>query len=251
MEFVWTAKAAALLALMLAAPAIAQSQESDNGTDPTKLRRTFWTSYEHMDLSSDASRGTFKLMYEAPISPKTSLRLTLPVVGFDAPGIESGSDVGDIALRATHLLSVTRERGIVLQGELIGDTAGRAELGYGATVVKATAIYAKFLEGGRIFAPAISHTQSIGGDRQTRETTIDFYYVPKLPDPAWYMTVDPAIISDWENDRVYSSVAVTAGRAVGKVGGGVAQVYLKPGIFIGNDRPADWSFEVGFRVIGF
>lgn len=238
-------------ALATTSPLLAQQEAADNGTDPTKLRRTFWTSYEHMDLSNDASRGTFKLMYETPMSQKTSLRLTLPAVAIDAPGVDSGMELGDVALRVTHLLSVTRDRGIVLQGEIFADTAGRPELGYGTTVLKGTVIYAKFLQGRQIFAPAVSHAQSVGGDRQIRETTVDFYYVPKLPDPAWYMTVDPAIISDWENDRLYSSIAVTTGRAVGKIGGGVAQVYLKPSVLIGGDRPADWAIEAGFRVIGF
>lgn len=244
-------RVAMTLAVMLIPALMAQAAEVDNGTDPTKLRRTFWTSYEHMELNGDASRSTFKLMYEAPVTEKTSLRVTLPGVGFDAPGIDSGMEQGDFALRATHILSVTPQRGVVLQGEIFANTAGRPELGYDTTVLKGTVIYAKFLEGGRIFAPAVSHAQSLGGDRQIRETTVDFYYVPKLPDPAWYMTVDPAIINDWENDKTYASFAVTTGRAVGKIGGGVAQVYLKPGIFIGNDRPADWALEAGFRVLGF
>ena len=251
MKWNWLAASLSIgLAMVAPFPSGAQTAP-DNGTDPTRLRRTIWTSYEHLDLGFDASRGTLKLMYEAPVSAKTALRLTLPGVSFDAPGGNQHLDFGDVSLRATHLLSVNPERGIVLQGEVYADTAAHAGSGYGSAVLKGTVIYAKFLQGGRIFAPALSHVQSINGDNQVRETTIDFYYVPKLPDPNWYMTVDPAIVSDWEQDRTYANIAVTTGRTVGKIGGGAAQIYLKPAIFIGTDRPADWSLETGLRVIGF
>lgn len=227
------------------------AQEADNGTDPTKLRRMLWGSYEFMDVGQEISRRTAKLMFENPITDKTSLRVTVPVVGFNTPGPNAHAALGDIALRATHLLSVTRERGIVLQGEVFADSAARRELGNGTTVLKGTVIYAKFLEGGQIFAPAFSHAQSINGDNQMRETTADFYFVPRLKNPAWYMTIDPAVIQNWEEDRTYASIAVTTGRAVGQIAGGLAQVYLKPNVFIGGERPADWSIEAGFRVIGF
>lgn len=170
---------------------------------------------------------------------------------FDAPGLSHRSGFGDASLRVTHLLDVNHSRGLVLQGEVFADTAERRELGYGTTVFKGTMIYAKFLEGGAIFAPALNHAQSISGYRQVREITADFYYVPKLPNPAWYMTIDPAIVRNWETEATYASLAVTTGLAVGKIAGGLAQVYVKPSILAGADRPADWSVEVGFRVIGF
>lgn len=230
---------------------VSHAEGTDNGTDPTKLRRMSWTSYEHLDMGHDVTRGTLKMMYESPVGAKTSLRLTLPVVGFDAPGVSDSYDLGDIALRATYILDVNRQRGLVLQGEIFGDTADRPLLGYDAVVLKATGIYAKFLPGGQIFAPALSHAEAVDGDGKISETTADFYYVPKLPNPAWYMTVDPALIKNWETEAFYGSLAVTTGRAVGKVGTGVAQAYLKPSILIGNERPADWGIEAGFRIIGF
>lgn len=240
---------AAICLLSLAHPSLAQ--EEDNGTDPTKMRRLVLTSYEHMDLGRDATRGTLKLAYEQPMADATSVRLTVPVVGVDAPGLKNDAALGDISLRVTHLMDVNRERGIVLQGDIYADSARRRELGYGTTVLKGTAIYAKFLQGGAIFAPALSHAQSLDGHNEFSETTLDFYYVPKLPDPAWYMTVDPAAIHNWETNATYASIAITTGREVGKIGGGLAQLYLKPNILIGVDRPADWSIEAGFRVIGF
>jgi hypothetical protein len=244
----WVLALAGTLALT---HSVAFAQEADNGTDPTKLRRTVSAYYEHMDFGSDIGRGTIKLTAEAPIADRTSLRFTLPLAAFDAPGLDSDLALGDLALRVTHILDTNRARGLVLQGEIFADTAERAELGYGTTVLKGTAIYAKFLQGGRIFAPALSHSQSVDDRNQVRETVLDFYYVPKLPDPAWYMTVDPAVVKNWEGDKLYGSLAVTAGRAVGKIGGGLAQLYAKPSVFIGNERPADWALEVGFRVIGF
>ena len=53
------------------------------------------------------------------------------------------------------------------------------------------------------------------------------------------------------SERLSSSVAITAGRVVGKAFGGVAQVYAKPTVMFGNERPGDWSLEIGFKVLGF
>ncbi|MFB9221622.1 hypothetical protein [Paracoccus cavernae] len=145
----------------MAAGRDAGAQEADNGTDPTKLRRSAWASCEHMDLDNGVKRAT----------------------------------------------------------------------------LRAGANYALFLEEGRIFVPAINHSQSIGDDNQIRETVPHFYYVPKLPDPAQNMTNDPAAVKSWEGDRLYGSLAVTAGTPVGKAGDRLAQVYVKSGILPAMNGP--------------
>lgn len=240
-------------AALLAMGGVALAEETvDNGTDPTKMRRMFWTSYESLDLKGEGSRGSFEMLYEQPLAGRTALRLTVPVVGFDGvPGVDSTYALGDVSLRLTHIAAVTPKYGNVFQAEIYADSAERPELGYGNTALKLTFIHARFLSNGAIFAPSLGHTQNIGGSDQIRETVLDLYYVPKLPDPAWYMTLDPALVANWEGDKYYGSLAVTVGRAVGHVGDGVAQVYLKPSAYIGSDRPAEWGVEAGFRVIGF
>ncbi|WP_313348720.1 hypothetical protein, partial [Paracoccus sp. (in: a-proteobacteria)] len=188
---------------------------------------------------------------EMPLAERTGLRLTLPLQRYQMPGSDNDFDFGDIALRLHHIPVVTKTYGVVVQGELIFDTAGRHELGYGTTVLKGTAIYARFLSNGSILAPSLSHSEALGGHTDVSETVLDLYYVPRLADSSIFVTVDPAIISNWETDAVYGSLAVTVGKTVGKMWNGTAQVYVKPTLLVGNDRPADWAVEVGFKVLGF
>jgi hypothetical protein len=54
-----------------------------------------------------------------------------------------------------------------------------------------------------------------------------------------------------ENDAEFASVAVTIGRVIGPAFGGSSQVYVKPGVFLGGERSADWGIEIGYKVIGF
>lgn len=234
----------------------AQDQETapNNGTDPTRLTRTAAITYEYNDLAGDMARHAPRLDLTLPFGrgQDYSLRLRVPVVSNDVAG-NDGFGLGDVSLTGTHVFGLTRQRGLVLQAEMTFDTASRPELGAGKDVFKGTFIYARFLPGG-IFAPALVHSLDVGGDRQRADvsiTTVDLYYVPKLTDPRSFVTLDPALNFDWENDARFGSLAVTAGRAVGKAFGGTAQLYAKPTVMFGHERPGDWSLEVGFKVLGF
>lgn len=111
-----------------------------------------------------------------------------------------------------------------------------------------------FLTGGHIFAPAAVQTKSLGGNSaraKVNNTVFDFYYVPRLSDPKTFVTVDPALSFDWEREKTFASLAVTLGRAIGPAFGGNAQVFIKPSVFGGGERPANRGVEVGYKVIGF
>jgi hypothetical protein len=249
--------------LKLMAPAIlastvcagAWSQEADNGTDPTKLTSAAAVQIEHLDLKGGFSADTLKFIYVVPFGQKKdfNFRVQLPMVRTDVLG-QSGFRLGDVSLKVNHVLTVTREYGIVVAGEAVFDTASRPEGGAGKNVLKANAVYAWFLQGGDIFAPAIVHSLSVSGDSSRAKvngTVLDFYYVPKLADPKTFVTVDPALSFDWENDTRFASLAVTIGRAIGPAFGGNSQVFIKPTVLAGGDRPGTWGVEVGYKVIGF
>ncbi|AKC85789.1 hypothetical protein WQ53_02450 [Pseudoxanthomonas suwonensis] len=250
---------AGIAALCLGAapwPAHAQEQPeaANNGTDPTKFITTAAAIYEYNDLIPGMSRHAPRLEYIQPFGGKRDyqLRVQLPMVSNDVAG-NDGFGLGDIAVRLGHVFGVTREHGMVVQGEMIFDTASRDELGTGQNVFKGTFIYARFLPGG-IFAPAIVHSVDVWGDSDragVNSTTLDFYYVPRFEDPRNFMTLDPALTSDWHNDRQFASLAVTLGRTLGQAFGGNWQLYAKPTVFAGAERPGDWSIEVGYKVLGF
>ena len=243
----------ALGALCLTAPAFA-ADEGNNGTDPTKLTTSAELSFEHMDLGgglhTDTMFGSYTLTFNGG---RTSLRFRVPVV---SNNFTTNSDfgLGDVSLRITHVSTLTRTHGIVLQGEIFFDTADQADHGTGKTVLKASVIYAKFLKNKAIFAPAFVQSVSIGGDAARADvntTTLDFYYVPKFKNPKVFVTFDPALTSNWEADKQFASLAITVGYGVGKMFGGNGQVYIKPTFYAGNDRPADWGVEAGFKTLGF
>jgi hypothetical protein len=249
-----------LLLASLASGACAQAQPAspapvDNGTDPTKFSSAIEAKYEYLDLNRGIRSGTLRLSYTAALGQNRdySLRLRAPLAKNDAFGRDSHA-LGDVSLMLQHVFGVTKEHGFVWQAELAFDTASRPELGTGRHVFSPTFIYARFLQGGAIFAPAVKHSLSLGGDStrsRVNSTAFDFYYVPKLSDPRNLITIDPALSLDWETDKRFASLAVTFGRVVGPMFGGNGILSVKPTLFAGGDRPGKWGIEVGFKVLGF
>jgi hypothetical protein len=195
----------------------------------------------------------FELNYSLPFGEgkRMSLAANLP---YASGVIDDDFDFGDASLKFTHVTSLNQQRGIAYTAEVIFDTAERAELGTGQTVLKLSAFYAKFLQNGAIFAPAFvqqNNLSSSGSRAKINNTTLDFYYVPKLANPDYFVTYDPAIVSDWENSNEYLSLTVTLGRMLGKAFGGDSQIFIKPQILAGNERPVDWTIQVGYKVLGF
>ncbi|MFM8533587.1 MAG: hypothetical protein ACKOEC_08350 [Acidimicrobiia bacterium] len=227
----------------------------DNGTDPTKFSRIVDAKYEYLELNAGISSGTLRLSYFQPLGDKRdyNLRLRVPVTRVNALGNDDHG-LGDVSAQISRVLGLTRTHGFVAQGEVSLDTARRPELGAGKNVFKGTLVYALFLPGGAIFAPAVVQSNSFSG-KSSRATinssTFDFYYVPKFRDPRNLMTLDPALNIDWENDTRFVSLAVTIGRAIGPAMGGNGVLSVKPSLFAGDDKPGKWGIEAGYKIIGF
>jgi hypothetical protein len=251
--------AAAFVALTSAGTAWGQqapaAAELDNGTNPTLISRVMETKYEYLDLGQGVRSGALRLNYLQPLGEKSdyAVRLRLPVQMNNALGRDNYG-FGDVSLLVLHVFGLTREHGFVWQLEANFDTASRPELGAGKHVLSPTFVYARFLKGGAIFAPAFKHSVSVGGDAHRPDinaTTLDFYYVPKLSDPRNLVTFDPAWTYDWERRKQSGSLAVTVGRVLGPMMGGNGIVTLKPTLLVGGDRPAKWGVEASFKVLGF
>lgn len=227
----------------------------DNGTDPTRVNRVAEAKYEYLDLNNGVTNGTLRLTWTQPIGPKKNWALIgrVPVTAVDAGGNDS-YDIGDASVKLSHVFGLDRKDAWVAQGEVVFDTAARPELGTGKNVFKGTLIYARFLQGGAIFAPAWVQSRSFGGDRRRATvdaTTVDFYYVPKMADPRNLITYDPAVNFDWEGKREYLSLSITAGRVLGPALGGNAIAFVKPTVFAGGERPGSWGIEIGYKILGF
>lgn len=170
-----------LASLALIAAARADEAAPDNGTDPTKLSSAAAIQFEHLALRPAGSLGTWKLSYTQPFGDKRdySLRLRVPVARNTAAGQggHGSYGLGDASLQLSHVFGVSRAGGMVAQLELSGDTADRAERGSGQAVAKGTFIYARFLPGGAIVAPALVHSEGLGGHgprARVRSSSLDF-----------------------------------------------------------------------------
>lgn len=250
------ATATATLALLL--PVCVQAQEkpaANNGTDPTKFQTLAMAKYEYIELEDGFSSGVLRLVYSQPFGEKSDYlwEVTLPVTFVDVFG-DSGHDLGDVSFKIQHVFGLSRAGAYVVKGEMNFDTAARPELGTGQNVFEGTFIYAKFLKNKAIFAPAVVHSLSLWGDDDRADvnfTTFDFYYVPKLKNPRNLITFDPSLNFDWENDKKFFGLAITAGRVTGPAFGGNGVFFVKPSVFLGSDRPGPWGIEIGYKVLGF
>lgn len=253
MRFTSIAIGTALLLTAISASAQETDEAVNNGTNPTLLSNTVQVQYKYLSILPSGSTDLFELTYSTPFGATKNMSL-----GFNLPYASGYSDdsfgFGDASIKFTHVPFVNQSHGFAYTAEIFFDTASRDELGYGLTVLKASAYYAKFLKNGAIIAPAlvqVNNLQNSGSRNPVNNTTFDLYYVPKLANPNYYITFDPAITADWENDRTFGSLTITFGRMLGKVFGGDSQVYIKPQVLAGGERPSDWSFQVGYKILGF
>jgi hypothetical protein len=246
--------AVALAALLSCSAVNAQEQpaSADNGTDPTKFTTIAEAKYEYLDLNSGFSSDTLRLSYTQPFAgARWNVRARLPITAVDVFG-DHGYDIGDFSIEFAHLFGLNKKGAFVAKGELVFDTAARPELGTGQNVFKGTLIYAKFLKGGNIFAPAIVQSNSLWGDGNRPDvnfTTFDFYYVPHLQNPRNLITYDPALNFDWKNNKTFGSLAITFGRVLGPQLGGKGIFFVKPSIFVGGGRLGHGNRLQGHRVL--
>ncbi|QMW23032.1 hypothetical protein [Sandaracinobacteroides saxicola] len=250
-----TAAPAAPTPVAAPAPDPAPAKKANDGTDPTQLLTTAGISIEHFDFGGGFWRDQLNADLTIPFGSgdRQSLRVRTPFVATNV-GRERGYGFGDVQVRYTSVLNVTRKAGWVFQGEMAFDTAAWPELGTGKNVAKLTLIYARFLPGGVIFAPAVVHSESLWGRtgrRGVSVTTVDFYVVPKLANPRFYMTIDPSLTQDWVNDKFYPAAAVTLGYKLGPAMGGQLQAFVKPSVAAFGDRPFNWAMQAGVQLLGF
>ncbi|MGX9352885.1 hypothetical protein ACS3QZ_16935 [Shimia sp. W99] len=247
-------------------------EEINNGTNPTLLTTQMGLQYQYNRINASLNTGLLEAFYVKPFGDGSkAFRFNLPVSdspfnaapnfgGASAAGSITGLGgdemrLGDISVTYIDVFHLTKKNGAAFTAELFLDTAETPTSGYGQFALETTLFYAWFLENGSIFAPAWVQTFGLEGGNKDgvdlNTTTIDFYYVPKLANPKYYMTFDPAIIHDWESDDTFGSLQITMGMMTGKAFGGDGQLFIKPGVVFGGDAPADWSIQVGFKVLNF
>lgn len=242
-----------VVCLLACPPGFAQETEKNDGTDPTKPTSSATIAYEYLDPIDGSRYQSIYGRVNFALGKGASVQLRVPFPSNNVAG-NDGFGLGDASMKLQKVFVRTKTYGFVMSGEVLFDTASRYELGGDFELFKLSAIYAKFLKGGHIFAPALLQTVNIT-DSDTRPdvnlTTLDLYFVPRLKNPKYYMTLDPFINHSWEDPISSGGLAVTLGYKLGEVWVGNGQVYVKPQVFFGSDRNADWGAEVGFQLLGW
>ncbi len=230
------------------------SGEINNGTNPTLLTTQAGINFKHYDYGSRNSSGQMEAFFTQPFGETKNMSLTGTVSYINSP-LDSSYGFGDFALKFLHVVDLNKSRGYAYAAEVFFDTGERDDLGRNQTVLELSSFRAGFLESGAILAPSLVWTTGLGdqdpGVDRVNLLTFDLYYVPKLANKKFYITNDPALIYDFNDDLFYGSYTVTFGMLTGKALGGDSQVFIKPQILVGGDRPLDWSIQVGFKLLNF
>jgi hypothetical protein len=237
-------------------PAPAASASADkSGTDPTKFLRAFRITNELARTTNENWSNTTAFSFVQPFADsKMNLRLKVPVIWTDVTG--SGDwGIGDLSLRYNWLAKITQSYGLLVGAEVVADTASEDFMGRGKWTAAPLATFALFLSKNMIFAPTYQHNFSFAGDSDradVNESVLDFYFVITADDKQSWVTIDPTIVIDWENDQnTPATLEVQYGWKAGELFGGAFNMYIQPGIGIGQDRPYEWNIEFGINIVGF
>ncbi|MGL5361792.1 MAG: hypothetical protein ACRDBH_02855 [Bosea sp. (in: a-proteobacteria)] len=254
-------------ALLLAAlacvsfPALAQDASEDaekkgdkSGTNPTTFNRSFNIGTDFRALLNGRWFNNATVRYTQPFNNnQMNIAVKVPVPSTNLLG-GSATGVGDISAKWNWLAYLDRRQGLVISTELTAPTASRKVFGSGKWVVAPGISYAYFLSPEWIVAPALVHSVSFAGDEgrtRVNRTDFDFYTVYKPKGQNWWLTSDITVGYDYVAKTTPASWKLALGTTVGKIGDGVVNLSLRPGVGIGRDRPANWTMEVSLSVVGF
>ena len=192
------------------------------------------------------SRFAFRLKYR----PLKSLNLDDP--GGDPLGNTNISGTGDMDVRLLGIPYVTQNFGIAAGLEAYFPTATNDLLGTGRTALVPQVFFGFFglLGKNSIFAPGYLYVVDVGGEShrsKLNQHKIDMYFVWLLAGMKHWLIINPQANFDVENDKEIFLVDAEFGFMIPTVPG--ASTYLRPGVGIGNDRPFDWTLEVGLKFI--
>ncbi len=239
-------------ALPDAAPEVVD-QADKTGTNPLNFQRTLGLKNEFNGIGGRYANFT-RLTYSEPLRANVKLGLELPLLATDLSGADKFG-LSDITIKASWIPYATRKMGVALGTDLILPTATDDFLGSEKWQIAPNLTVAFFLPHSVIFAPAYKHGISFAGESSRADIntgTVDFYLVWKFAKGRQWLTFDPTLLFDYENDRYESAtIRLTYGRVLGKIGDAVVSGFIKPGVGIGRDRLNDWSLEVGMSLIGF
>jgi hypothetical protein len=265
--------AAALLIAVMPFQALAEAdaqsamQADKTGTNPINFTfdARLYNEYQWLNTEGDGNQNITTFEFRAPLlDGKLQFRVKARYLDISADLNDDGTDdlddsgFGDTDIRflTVPYLDMAKKMAIAVGLEVFLDTASEDVLGSGATSLGPQVFAVFFKPFGGLFdlmAPAYQHKFSIDEDdgrSDVHQGFFDVFFLKMSKDKQRWALVNPTGVLDYENDTEFLLVDVEVGTMLDKVFGTKGHsVYLRPGIQIGADRPADGSVEFGYKII--
>jgi hypothetical protein len=240
--------------------AFEEAKKADKtGTNPMNFSfdARIYNEFRWLNTPDDGEQNLTTFEFRMPFAgDKWQFRAKVRRAGLDVGGINE-SGFGDTDLRFMTIAYLNMEKRIALAPgiEVILDTASDDALGSGATQLAPFIFGAYFnpLGKGSIFVPGYQHFFSIDVDDGREDVNyglIDMFLVKTFNDNQFWTYIDPQIILDYEQEEEYMLLELQAGTMLDKyLGTKGHSAYIMPSFGLGTDRPYDFSFELGYKVV--
>jgi hypothetical protein len=255
------------LGVMAQEDAQAAMKGDKTGTNPINFTydARIYNEYQWLNTAGDGHQNLTTFEFRAPLlDGKLQFRVKARHVDIAADVNDDGTDelddsgLGDTDIRFLTVPYMNMEKKFAIAAglEAFLDTAAEDALGSGATSL-GPQIFAVFFApfGGLIdlMAPAYQHKFSVDEDdgrSEVHQGFFDVFFLKMSKSKTFWTLVNPTAVVDYENDTEFLLVDVEVGGMLDKVLGTKGHsAYLRPGVQIGSDRPADGSIEAGYKII--
>jgi hypothetical protein len=243
------------------------AQADKTGTNPINFTydARIYNEYQWLNTAGDGHQNLTTFEFRAPLlDAKLQFRLRARYVDIAADVNDDGTDelddsgFGDIDFRflTVPYMNMEKKFAIATGLEVFLDTAEEDTLGSGATSLGPQIFAVFFKPFGGLFdlaAPAYQHKISVDEDdgrSEVHQGFVDVFVLKMSKSKTFWTMINPTAIFDYENHTEFLNVDVELGGMLDKVFGTKGHsAYLRPGVQIGSDRPADGSVEVGYKII--
>ena len=244
----------------------ANFKKDKTGTNP--LNFTFdarlLNEYQWLNTDGDGGQNITTLQFSAPFaSGKWQFRGKVRGQFLNADLNDDGNDdldesgIGDTDIRflTVPYLNPKKRVALAVGAEFFLPTASDDSLGSGAWTASPVIFGAYFnpFGPGSIIVPGYQHKFSVdeedGRDR-VHQGLIDLFMVKTFADNQFWGYVDPQILLDYENEKEFMLLEIQGGMMADKYFGTKGHsFYMMPSFGVGDDRPYDFSIEVGYKII--
>jgi hypothetical protein len=249
-----------------AKPAQAQQDKSDkSGTNPINFSHDirFYNEFTRLTAPGEGRQNVTTLEYRQPFADgKWQFRTRIRFSGIELDTNDDGVDevdewgLGDVDFRFLTVPYIDMSKGHALAVGLetflpTATTHGPERLAFGPQV-----FYVKFRPFGLkgfLLAPGYQHKFSTWEEPEfdvLHQGLINLFVLWKSESKQYWALLDPQIVIDYEEDKVFNVTDLELGMMLDKFTGSKGHsTYLRPSVGIGSDRPSDYSIEVGYKVV--